>query len=165
MVCMTSKLLHCDMTLSKVNITIVSMSLLLLVLMFLMYFIAVIIVIVLRLLRLYPPTVPSQAPSTIQAYNTSSTSLVVAWGEVPIGYIHGILQGYTLQFKKEKDLNGNWTTVTVAPNVTNSNLTSLDKFTDYVITVKAFTMVGWGPARNVTVSTDEDGKQCVGLIK
>ena len=83
---------------------------------------------------------------------------MVAWGMIPIGYIHGILQGYTVQFKELKDLNGNWTNVTVASNVTNTSLASLDKFTDYVITVKAFTVVGWGPARNVTASTDEDGK-------
>lgn len=111
------------------------------------------------LISVFLQTEPSKAPSTVIAFNTSSTSIAVTWGEVPIGYLHGILQGYVIQYKKLQNLaNNNWTTFTISANISNATITSLDKYTHYVIKVMAFTVVGRGPSRNVTVSTDEDGK-------
>ena len=89
----------------------------------------------------------------------------MAWSEVPIGYVHGILKGYVIQYKRQTDFNASWANLTVAANVSTSNITSLDRYTYYVIRVLAFTVVGWGPSRNVTVSTDEDGKRIIHFFK
>jgi hypothetical protein len=81
---------------------------------------------------------------------------MVTWGEVPIGYVHGILLGYVIQYKQQQNSSIPWKNVTVVSNTT--ELTGLAKYTMYFIQVMAYTRVGRGPAANVTVSTDEDGK-------
>lgn len=100
---------------------------------------------------------PSKAPTNVLAYNTSSTAVVVAWGKVPTGYVHGILQGYVIEYKQKHNSSDQWKNVTVN-NATTTELTGLQKYTIYLVRVMAFTRVGTGPAANVTVSTDEDGK-------
>lgn len=100
--------------------------------------------------------VPSKPPTYVLAYNTSSTTVVVAWGEVPIGYVHGILQGYIIEYKQHNSSDP-WKNVTVNNTIT-TELTGLQKYTMYMVRVMAFTRMGRGPAVNTTVLTDEDGE-------
>ena len=98
--------------------------------------------------------VPSLSPSNLRAHNTSSTTLRVTWLPVPQEFLHGILLGYRLFFKAEKNL--------FYENVTTVNqtleLTGLEKFTNYSMKILAFTRIGDGNvSHSVTVSTDQDG--------
>ncbi|XP_022784712.1 protein sidekick-1-like isoform X2 [Stylophora pistillata] len=99
--------------------------------------------------------VPSLPPTNLAAYNTSSTSLMVTWNPVPLGFTHGIVRGYMVLYKREKYGNESYSNIT--SSVTSANLTSLDKFTMYLIKVLAFTIKGSGAVTNDTrVRTRED---------
>lgn len=106
------------------------------------------------LAHLYFILVPSLPPSNLRAHNTSSTTLRVTWLPVPQEFLHGILVGYRLFFKADKNL--------FYENVTTVNqtleLTGLEKFTNYSMKILAFTRIGDGNvSHSATVSTDQDG--------
>ncbi|XP_048584451.1 uncharacterized protein LOC5515158 isoform X2 [Nematostella vectensis] len=97
---------------------------------------------------------PSLAPVGLAAQNTSSTSLLIYWGPVPSGHVHGILRGYIVYYTRVNTSNTNFTAVNTTIHTT---LYGLMKYTRYRVTVTAFTIKGEGPlADNITVSTDED---------
>lgn len=90
--------------------------------------------------------------------NTSSTSLQVAWGEVPDAFHHGELMGYRV-FLEETGYPG----IVVANDsfplhVNSTDFTSLKKFTSYTARVRAYSFFGEGPNGMVTTLTDEDSK-------
>lgn len=100
---------------------------------------------------------PSLPPTDITAHNTSSTSLKVQWNPVPQGYTHGIVLGYMVLYKREKDLNNSY--INTTSPVTFVDLTDLNKFAMYVVKVLAFTIKGNGAMTNGThAKTDEDGE-------
>lgn len=100
--------------------------------------------------------VPSLPPTNLSAYNTSSTSLMVTWNPVPQGFTHGIVLGYMVLYKRERDVNESYSNITSV--VTSAQLTNLDKFTMYSIKVLAFTIKGNGAMTNYTYErTHEDG--------
>lgn len=104
-------------------------------------------------------SVPSQPPTDLAAHNTSSTSLQVTWGEVPKGFVHGILQGYRVFYKKTGDQNSSYVNSTTGPAERKLHITGLEKFTAYSVKVLAFTRKGDGAVSvNISVLTDEDGK-------
>ena len=103
---------------------------------------------------------PSLPPTDITAYNTSSTSLTVKWNPVPQGYAHGIVLGYMVLYKREKDLNNSY--INIPSPVTSVELTDLNKFTTYVVKVLAFTIKGNGAMTNGTqAKTHEDGEYVI----
>lgn len=82
---------------------------------------------------------------------------MVTWNPVPQGFTHGIVLGYMVLFKRQKDINNGYTNITSL--VTSVQLKNLDKFTMYVIKVLAFTIKGNGAMTNDThVRTHEDGE-------
>lgn len=83
----------------------------------------------------------------------------MTWGEVPEGYVHGILQGYHV-FYSEMTADKNISYVNVATDPENHQLyvTGLKKFTKYSVKVLAFTRKGDGAvSTDISVVTDEDG--------
>lgn len=103
--------------------------------------------------------VPSQPPTDLTSYNTSSTSLHVTWGEVPKGFVHGILQGYRVFYKRTGDKSDSYADSTTGPNERKLHITGLEKFTAYSMKVLAFTRKGDGAVSvNISVLTDEDGR-------
>lgn len=83
----------------------------------------------------------------------------MTWGEVPEGYVHGILQGYHV-FYSEMTADKNISYVNVATDPENHQLyvTGLKKFTKYSVKVLAFTRKGDGAvSTDISVLTDEDG--------
>ena len=100
---------------------------------------------------------PSLAPLDIRAYNTSSTSLLVAWEPLSDNHVNGILLGYKVAYKKQVDIYASKQSTNTTFNYT--VIRGLEKFTAYEVNVFAFTRVGPGPAANVTASTDQDGKR------
>ena len=100
---------------------------------------------------------PSAPPANVKGINSSSTSILVQWDELPENDRNGIIKGYNVTYKNltsevEK-------TQTVDAPTRQVNLTGLNEFTKYDITVSAFTVKGGGPPSSaITVTTDEDSK-------
>ncbi|XP_078352640.1 hemicentin-1-like isoform X3 [Oculina patagonica] len=98
---------------------------------------------------------PSVAPENIRGHNTSSTSILVAWDEVPTDKQHGNILHYTVVYRELKDV----TAVKKQVNSTTrkTELTQLKKYTEYSIQVLATTAKGDGPRSvPITVRTDQD---------
>ena len=80
------------------------------------------------------------------------------WDEVPADQQNGIITGYTITYRSQTENdNGN---VSAGPNDRQKELTGLNEFVNYNITVFAFTVKGDGPASDpvIIVRTDQDSK-------
>ena len=100
---------------------------------------------------------PNASPSNVKGHNTSSTSILVQWGDVPPADQNGIILRYTVAYTALPD--GSQQTKVVDAPTTETTLTGLNKFTNYSITVFASTVKGNGNASApTTVITDEDSK-------
>ena len=100
---------------------------------------------------------PDGAPQNVQGQNSSSTSILVTWDEVPADQQNGIITGYTITYKSqtENDNGG----VQVNGSVRQTELINLKEYADYNITVFASTVKGDGPASvPIVVRTDQDSK-------
>lgn len=83
----------------------------------------------------------------------------MTWGEVPKGFVHGILQGYRVFHKRTGDKNDSYANSTTGPNERKFHITGFKKFTKYSVKVLAFTRKGDGAVSvNISVLTDEDGR-------
>ena len=103
-------------------------------------------------------SVPGAAPSNVTAKNTSSTSILVQWNEVPEDKRHGIIQYYTVIWKRVQGAYPEEMRVVNASQL-QFELTNLVKYTEYSIQVLAATRIGKGPASLPIVKrTDEDSK-------
>ena len=100
---------------------------------------------------------PTAAPENVRGHNSSSTSILVTWDDVPAADQNGIISTYTISYESlTENHNGN---VTVNYPDHQRNLTGLRKFVNYSITVFASTVKGDGPASNpIFVITDQDSK-------
>ena len=100
---------------------------------------------------------PTDAPVNVRGQNTSSTSILVEWGEVPAADQNGIITSYTITHQSLTQYHND--SVTVNYPERQANLTGLKKFVNYSITVFASTDIGPGPASNsIFVTTGEDSK-------
>ncbi|BES97569.1 Immunoglobulin V-set domain [Nesidiocoris tenuis] len=102
-------------------------------------------------------SVPSFGPMDVEANTTSSTTIVVKWGDVPREHRNGQIEGFKVfyggvrnQGPKVKDIPSNKTFTTT--------LTELRKFQMYSIQVLAYTRLGDGVLSTppITVQTFED---------
>ena len=100
---------------------------------------------------------PSASPTNVRSYNRSSTSILVQWDEVPENDKNGIIKGYNVTYKDWR--TGVEKTQTVDAPTRQVDLTGLNEFTKYNISVLAFTVKGGGPlSSTITVSTGEVSK-------
>jgi len=100
---------------------------------------------------------PTAPPSYVQGENTSSTSILVQWGNVPVADQNGVILSYTVTYKALPD--GSPQTRVVSTPATQVALTGLNKYTNYSITVFASTKKGHGNvSSSIFVITDEDSK-------
>ncbi|XP_041941993.1 protein sidekick-2 isoform X3 [Alosa sapidissima] len=89
-------------------------------------------------------SVPSCGPSNVSAFATTSSSILVRWGEVLLHDRNGLILGYKVAYK-EKDLDTDLRFWTVEGNNSHSvQLTGLGKYVLYEIQVLAFTRIGDG---------------------
>lgn len=102
--------------------------------------------------------VPSRPPTLVKAWNTSSTSIQVSWQPLNDSYYeHGVLLGYLLSYRRADGRGGEDSTI-ICPGALNGNITELDEYVEYTITVQAINIKGIGPASQpVSCTTDEDG--------
>uniref|UniRef100_A0A8C1ZRX6 Sidekick cell adhesion molecule 2a n=1 Tax=Cyprinus carpio TaxID=7962 RepID=A0A8C1ZRX6_CYPCA len=89
-------------------------------------------------------SVPSSGPANVSAFATTSSSVLVRWGEVPETDRNGLILGYKVVYK-DKDAESALRFWTVEGNTTYSvQLTGLGKYVLYEIQVLAFTRIGDG---------------------
>uniref|UniRef100_A0AAR2JFZ4 Sidekick cell adhesion molecule 2a n=1 Tax=Pygocentrus nattereri TaxID=42514 RepID=A0AAR2JFZ4_PYGNA len=89
-------------------------------------------------------SVPSSGPANVSAFATTSSSVLVRWGEVPEPDRNGLILGYKVVYR-EKDSDSALHFWTVEGNTSHSvQLTGLDKYVLYEIQVMAFTRIGDG---------------------
>jgi len=102
-------------------------------------------------------TGPNASPSYVQGHNTSSTSILVQWGDVPAADQNGVIMRYTVTYKALPSSSPQ-TEVVIAPT-TQVTLTGLNEYTNYSITVFASTLKGAGNVSEpIIVITDQDSK-------
>ena len=102
---------------------------------------------------------PSAAPLNVTGHNTSSTSILVVYGDVPAFDQNGIIKNYTITYRSLTE--GHNGSAIAGPSDRQKELTNLREYVDYEITVLASTSKGDGPQSSpILVSTDEDSKYC-----
>ena len=100
---------------------------------------------------------PNAPPDNLQGHSTSSTIILVQWGEVPTADQNGIILSYTVTYKALP--SGSEKTKVVNAPTKQATLTGLNEYTDYSITVFASTVKGDGNISSpIIVITDEDSK-------
>lgn len=101
--------------------------------------------------------VPSHGPVDVEANTTSSTTIVVRWGNVPRRHRNGQIDGYKVFYGAAG--RGSVLHKTIATNSTHTTtLTELKKFVAYHIQVLAYTRLGDGALSTppIRVQTFED---------
>ena len=92
----------------------------------------------------------------------SSTEIGVSWEEVPAINQNGIITMYEVQYIPLEIFGGQISTTTVTVNVATTllNLTGLEEYVEYNISVRAYTSAGPGPYSDpVAERTLEDGEK------
>jgi len=101
--------------------------------------------------------VPSAAPQNVRGHNTSSTSILVTWDEVPANEQRGNIRYYTVTYKET--MEGAEISKRVDSPTRSVELIGLKRYAKYSIQVSAATVKGEGPASVlITVSTKQGSK-------
>ena len=103
---------------------------------------------------------PSSPPSNVMATATSPTSIMVTWDVVPPIDQNGVITMYEVLYEPLETFNRAImsNTTTVDGTATAVNLTGLEEYVNYTISVRAYTSAGEGPySTEIIESTAEDG--------
>ena len=84
--------------------------------------------------------------------NTSSTSILISWEPLPVDDRNGVILGYNVTY--ESSDNDLVHTSTIDAMI---NITDLLVYTDYTVSVAAYTSIGNGPIDSIVVTTDSSG--------
>ncbi|KAJ8914572.1 hypothetical protein NQ315_010036 [Exocentrus adspersus] len=103
-------------------------------------------------------SVPSKGPINISANATSSTTIVVKWGDIPKEHQNGLIEGYKVFYAAESKSPPQYKLIPNNSTFT-TTLTELRKFVMYHIQVLAYTRLGDGEPSQpaVSVRTFDDG--------
>ena len=103
-------------------------------------------------------TVPAEPPQNVLATALSSTEIEVSWEEVPYCDQNGVITMYEIKYKP-LECDSIIEYVNTTGPVLMMNLTGLEEYVEYNITVRAYTSEGPGPYSDppVTERTLEDG--------
>ncbi|PFX34734.1 Protein sidekick-1, partial [Stylophora pistillata] len=96
---------------------------------------------------------PLRAPALVTAHNSSFTSLLIHWTQLPEEDFRGQPIGYNVIYypaEEKSDINS----VTVNYTTNTTTLTNLTVYTMYVINVSAVSSGGIGPAKTAKARTD-----------
>ncbi|KAG7456890.1 hypothetical protein MATL_G00240710 [Megalops atlanticus] len=102
---------------------------------------------------------PSAPPQDIKCTSSSSTSLLVSWRPPPVESQNGPLAGYVVRYQVAGAEDGSepMEEPAVPPSLEQVLLQGLEKWTQYQITMAAFTTKGPGPdSQPLLCRTDED---------
>ena len=92
---------------------------------------------------------------------TSPTSIQVTWDIVPEMDQNGVILSYEVQYMPQETFGGaiGTLTVSISEPMRMTNLTDLQEYVNYTISVRAYTSVGAGPySDGIIVITQEDSK-------
>ena len=103
-------------------------------------------------------TAPASPPINITASSPSSTTINVRWEEVPSIDQNGIIITYEVCYQPLETFNGTIMKETINSSELFRELTDLEGFVEYNISVRAYTSQGSGPfSDDITQITQEDG--------
>ena len=101
---------------------------------------------------------PASPPINIVTSSPSSTAINVTWEEVPSIDQNGIIITYEVYYQPLETFNGTIMKETVNSSELFRELTGLEGFVKYNISVRAYTSQGPGPfSDDITQITQEDG--------
>ena len=94
----------------------------------------------------------------MSGHNTSSTSILVEWDDVPAFDQNGIITSYKITYQSQSE-NHNGSAI-AGPIERQKELTDLREYVNYNITVRASTSKGDGPNSSpaIVFRTDQDSK-------
>ncbi|CAH1799010.1 unnamed protein product, partial [Owenia fusiformis] len=96
---------------------------------------------------------PDGSPVDLEVYNTSSTSLLITWGNTVLP--NGIITNYSVKYWEASDTSDNG--IEVFTSEMQKEVAGLKIYTNYTVVVRAFTVIGEGPWSNETIGiTGED---------
>ena len=108
-------------------------------------------------------TEPAAPPQNVTTMAMLSTEILVTWEEVPAIDQNGIITMYEVEFMPLETFGDQIATNSVNitdPTMFNINLTGLEEYVEYNISVRAYTVIGSGPYSDpVTRRTLEDRKK------
>ncbi|KAJ1085299.1 hypothetical protein NDU88_005432 [Pleurodeles waltl] len=101
---------------------------------------------------------PSAPPQEVKCVSTRSTAILVSWRPPPVASQNGDLAGYSVHYRAlDAEDTEPKEVAQISPDTHQVLLESLEKWTDYRITVAAHTEVGPGPeSLPIITRTDED---------
>lgn len=105
---------------------------------------------------------PPSPPDNVEVIVISSTSIMVTWDEVPSIDQNGLIIEYEVQNIPQETFGG-----VIGVEMLNATdlfyvLDDLEEFTNYTVSVRAYTIVGPGPYSDpITNQTFQDGKLLV----
>ncbi|XP_076236366.1 putative receptor-type tyrosine-protein phosphatase mosPTP-1 isoform X2 [Calliopsis andreniformis] len=99
---------------------------------------------------------PDGKPIITSAYNTSATSIFLAWKAPSRDTIHGEFLGYKIGYRPRDKTHMEVKTIYIRdPAVDNHSIHNLETYTQYLVSLQVFNPAGHGPATTVSVMTDE----------
>ncbi|KAG5670578.1 hypothetical protein PVAND_000830 [Polypedilum vanderplanki] len=99
---------------------------------------------------------PVGKPVTTVAHNTSSTSVRISWKPPPLDTIHGEFLGYRITYRtRDKNPDDVKEIYIRDSSVESHEITNLEIFTQYLVSIQVFNPEGPGPASTVLIMTDE----------
>ncbi|XP_030753162.1 protein sidekick isoform X1 [Sitophilus oryzae] len=96
-------------------------------------------------------SVPSFGPMNVVANATSSTTIVVKWGDVPKEHQNGLIEGFKVYYAADTKSSVDYKTIPNNSTFT-TTLTELKKYVIYHIQVLAYTRLGHGEPSEPAVS-------------
>ncbi|EDV21450.1 uncharacterized protein TRIADDRAFT_30409, partial [Trichoplax adhaerens] len=90
-----------------------------------------------------PQIVPSAAPANVRATTISARSISVTWLPPPKSDQNGVITNYNIAYYSSKWSHGG--EIQVSGNITMLVIDKLIAYSDYNVTVKASTIIGFGP--------------------
>ncbi|XP_070493823.1 putative receptor-type tyrosine-protein phosphatase mosPTP-1 [Chironomus tepperi] len=99
---------------------------------------------------------PVGKPTTTVAHNTSSTSVRISWKPPTLDTIHGEFLGYRITYRARDKQPEDIKEIYIRDSSVESHeITNLETFTQYLVSVQVFNPEGPGPASTVLIMTDE----------
>ncbi|XP_072165764.1 cell adhesion molecule DSCAM-like [Diadema setosum] len=110
--------------------------------------------------------VPSEAPQAVTARSLGSTGVMVAWTAPNQESLHGILQGYRVYYRPVREDEDELDSQRYQTTNLYAELNNLQKFTNYSLSVVAYTRVGEGVrSEEKIVRTEQDVPEAPADIK
>ena len=100
-------------------------------------------------------SVPSAAPVGLNGTFASPTSLIISWSPPPKDDRNGVILGYNVTYYP---LLAPMNVTETSVNETFVVIPDLEIYTEYSVSVAAFTAVGTGPFASVMARTDSSGE-------